>query len=174
MRIPRFIDGQKTTARMRNYFIARERLSEELSWSRIEDLKDLKRPVVLVNGSFDVLHSGHMKLIFAARKRAGTLVVAMDSDRRVRELKGSTRPIQLWSERATSLQYMPVDHLVEIDSNEEFLRLVEAIQPDLRVMGADYIGHRSRVPGIKTMYVRGTGMRTSYIVDRIKRGLNET
>lgn len=141
-------------------------------WVRVEDFAriHLLRPVVLVNGAFDVLHSGHMKVIFAARRRGPTLVAAMDSDERVREAKGAGRPIQSWIERATTLGYMPVDYIIEVGSEKEMDKLMTALKPEIRVQGGDYQGQKSRYPKVKKYFVMDGGMRTSKIVERILQG----
>lgn len=161
-----------TPKRIKNYdFMCRERNREveELPWVRVEDFLclDLPHPIVLVNGCFDLLHSGHMKIIFAARDRAETLVCAMDSDRRVSESKGVGRPLMSWIERAVTLGYMPIDYLVEIDTDKEFKQLVKNLSPDLRVQGQEREGKPSRV-GVPKMFVRDWGIHTSEIVRRCK------
>lgn len=144
----------------------------EVPWVRVEDFKKLQlmRPVVLVNGAFDILHSGHMKVIFAARKHGPTLVAAVDSDERVARVKGAGRPVQTWVERATTLNYMPVDYVVEIGSNEDMDELMKVLHPDIRVQGGDYKGVKSRYPKVKKYFVYDNGMRTSKIVERILQG----
>jgi len=149
--------------------IARTLRHDEVPWVRAADLKDryLPRPVVLVNGAFDVLHSGHMKVLFHARRQGRTVVVAMDSDARVAKSKVG-RPIQTWVERATTMNYMPVDYVVEIGSQRDMTNLIRAIQPNLRVQGGDHSSAPSHYPDVPKMFVRGTGMRTSKIVARIE------
>jgi cytidyltransferase-like protein len=159
-----------TPKRIKNYnFHVRERNREmeELPWTRVGDFleMDLPRPIVLINGCFDLLHSGHMKVIFAARDRAETLICAMDSDRRVSANKGAGRPIMSWIERAVALNFMPIDYLVEIDTDREFKSLVSIVKPDLRVQGGDHETTISRVSTPK-MFVRNWGMRTSTLVRR--------
>jgi D-beta-D-heptose 7-phosphate kinase/D-beta-D-heptose 1-phosphate adenosyltransferase len=154
----------------RNWHWAVNRDPSELEWMRAERFRgmQLKAPVVLINGAFDLLHSGHMKVISYAREHAGTLVCAMDSDRRIREAKGPSRPILNWVERATTLGYMPIDYLVEIDSDEEMRDLINSLRPDLRVQGGDYVEHASKYPWLRKMFVTTGGIRTSEIVRRIK------
>lgn len=158
-------------ARIKNWIFARQRAEQELDWKRVEDFAgmDLRRPVVMVNGCFDLLHAGHMKIIFAARRKAGrgTVIVAMDSDERVKRAKGAGRPVLRWVERAAALGYMPVDYLVEIESEGDFRRLVEVVRPDWRVQGAEYLGHPSRVE-VPKVFVRAQGMRTTEIIRRCK------
>lgn len=144
------------------------REEDELEWKRVSDFKGLvlPRPVVLVNGSFDLLHSGHMKMIFAARDKAATLICAMDSDLRVRDQKGVGRPILTWIERAVALNYMPLDYLVEIETNKDFKQLIRFLKPDLRVQGGEYQSHTSAFPEIPKMFVRSWGLHTSTIIQR--------
>lgn len=158
-------------SRISTYYVARERDEFELPWVRVADLAtlDLPRPVVVVNGAFDLLHAGHMKVIFAARKRAGTLIVAMDSDERAAR-KGPDRPILRYPERARALEFMPVDYLVEIESDRDLGRLLATVHADLRVQGFDHRDHPSKFPQYPKCFVRNGAMRTSKIVERITHG----
>ena len=161
-------------ARYKNYIIARTRNAEaeEVPWVSVPGLTSLTlpRPIVLVNGAFDLLHAGHMKLIFTARRHAdgGSLVCALDSDERVAKAKGVGRPIFTYLERAAALGYMPIDYLVEITSDNDIKKLVQILKPDLRVQGSDYIDVPSKFPNINKVFVRSKGMRTSVIIERIK------
>jgi bifunctional ADP-heptose synthase (sugar kinase/adenylyltransferase) len=163
--------------RIKNYFWVRERNPDELEWVRAQsfDGADLPRPLVLINGCWDILHAGHMRLIFAAREKAGdrgTLVCAMDSDRMVRSAKqregAAPRPILSWIERAASLNYMPIDYLVEIDTADEFRTLVALLKPDLRVQGADRIDTVTRFPWLRKAFVRSGSIHTSEIIRRCR------
>jgi D-beta-D-heptose 7-phosphate kinase/D-beta-D-heptose 1-phosphate adenosyltransferase len=138
-------------------------------WVRIEDLVKLKlkRPLVLINGTFDLLHSGHMKLFYHAQKKGKTIIVAMDSDVMVASKKPG-RPIQTWIERATAFRFLPVDYLVEINNDDEFINLVRTIRPDLRIRGSEYRSGQSRCPEVPSLYVHNAGQRTSDIIERIK------
>ena len=160
-------------SRLKHYFTTHVRVKEvdELPWVRPPGLSKLTlpRPVVLVNGCFDLFHPAHAKLIFAAREKAtpGTLVCALDSDDRVREMKGPQRPIMTFIERATMLGYMPVDYLVEVDGDEDMVALIEAIKPDLRVQGSDHKGRKTRFPSIPKMFVSRTKFSSTDIINRI-------
>lgn len=155
---------------IRNWHWAANRDTTELEWMRASafDGHDLPRPIVVVNGAFDLLHSGHMKVISYARERAKTLICAMDSDRRIRAAKGPERPILNWIERATALGYLPLDYLVEIDSDTEMRDFLNSVRPDLRVQGGDYLGQASKYPWLDKLYVQTGGLRTSEIIRRIK------
>jgi len=151
------------------YTLYRERDFTEPSWVRPADLKgvELKRPVVLLNGAFDLLHSTHMRMIFAARHKAATLVLALDSDDRISKAKGPERPILNFIERLTALSYMPVDYCVEITSEQDMQSLIAAVKPDLRCQGEDYIHKPTRFPEVRKLIVREGKLRTSEIIERI-------
>ena len=155
----------------------RSKPTDELDFWRIEDLahEDLPHPRVLINGSFDLLHASHLRLFHAAAQKAGpsgTIVLALDSDRLVRQHKGQGRPVLTWVERAAQTHWF-CDRLVEIDSDEDFLELVNAVQPDLRVQGGDYEGKPSRIPWVPRLLIASEnmrnkrGMRTSEIIERV-------
>jgi cytidyltransferase-like protein len=160
----------KLPARIRNYTFAQQRQKEvfQLPWVRPEDLsgKELPKPVVVINGVFDLLHSSHMRLIFAAREKAGTLICAMDSDRLVKKHKGQYRPIMSWPERYAAMSYMPVDYIVEIDDDRDFQRLMATVKPDIRFQGVDHAGQFSRASGIPKVFIREGKIRTSEIIRR--------
>jgi len=94
---------------------------------------------VFVNGTFDILHRGHLELLAYARSLGDHLTVAIDSDRRVQEKKGPTRPINSYEERAIMLQALRcVDDVKEFDTDEDLINLIK--QCDIMVKGSDYQG----------------------------------
>jgi D-beta-D-heptose 7-phosphate kinase/D-beta-D-heptose 1-phosphate adenosyltransferase len=94
---------------------------------------------VFVNGTFDILHRGHLELLTFARDQGDWLTVAIDSDRRVKQLKGHSRPINSMAERADFLQHLrAVDQVVVFDTDEELITLIS--QHDAMVKGSDYQG----------------------------------
>jgi D-beta-D-heptose 7-phosphate kinase/D-beta-D-heptose 1-phosphate adenosyltransferase len=95
---------------------------------------------VLVNGTFDILHIGHLNLLSYAKSYPGSYVlVLIDSDRRVRELKGSTRPVNTEYERASLLAALKYVDRVEIfDTDQELINLIKDYSPDIMVKGSDY------------------------------------
>ena len=95
---------------------------------------------VVVNGTFDVLHVGHIKLLEYAAT-LGPVLVLIDSDRRIKELKGPTRPINGLYERITLLRALKsVDEVEVFDSDLELETLIREHAPDIMVKGSDYIG----------------------------------
>jgi len=94
---------------------------------------------VMVNGTFDVLHPGHIALLNTARSYGDHLVVAIDTDRRVKELKGNKRPINNQNDRRIMLSALKAVDIVELfDSKEELIKLMERYQPDIYVKGSDW------------------------------------
>jgi D-beta-D-heptose 7-phosphate kinase/D-beta-D-heptose 1-phosphate adenosyltransferase len=92
---------------------------------------------VFVNGTFDVLHVGHIELIKYAKSLGDYLTIAIDTDRRVRELKGSKRPVNSAYERQVLLSALSyVDKVVIFDTDEELISLIGNV--DIMVKGSDY------------------------------------
>ena len=94
---------------------------------------------VMVNGTFDVLHPGHVALLDTARSYGDHLIVAIDTDRRVKELKGEQRPINNQIDRRIMLSALKAVDIVEFfDSTEELVTLMERYKPDVYVKGSDW------------------------------------
>jgi D-beta-D-heptose 7-phosphate kinase/D-beta-D-heptose 1-phosphate adenosyltransferase len=92
---------------------------------------------VIVNGTFDILHPGHLALLNYAKSLGDFLLVAIDTDDRVRQLKGPSRPINNQQDRKTMLENLkPVDQVNLFNSDEELLHLIS--QCDIMVKGSDY------------------------------------
>lgn len=99
----------------------------------------LKR--VFVNGTFDLLHRGHLELLRYAKSLGDQVWVAIDSDRRVAELKGSSRPVINQDDRLFYLESLKyVDIVFIFDSDEELDQLVKNCRPAVMVKGSDYRG----------------------------------
>jgi D-beta-D-heptose 7-phosphate kinase/D-beta-D-heptose 1-phosphate adenosyltransferase len=94
--------------------------------------------VGFTNGCFDLLHPGHVALLEGAAQACDRLVVGLNSDASVRRLKGSTRPVQAESARAAVLGAIGHVNLVVIFDDDTPVYLIEQLQPDLLVKGADY------------------------------------
>ena len=128
---------------------------------------------VWINGSFDVLHSGHIKLFRIARTLAGpngTVWVGTDTDERITAYKGPSRPINCLQDRIivlSSIKY--IDHVLPFASNAELESHINTIKPKYMVIGDDYRGRD--IVGSQfienIVYVTRDDKSTSGIVDRI-------
>ena len=135
------------------------------------------RKVVLTNGCFDLLHPGHLALLEAARAEGDVLVVAINSDRSVRRIKGEGRPAVPEAERAeTLLALEAVDRVVVYDEPTP-LEVVKALVPDVLVKGADWaedaIVGREEVEAAGGRVVRVEmvpGRSTTSMLERIRKG----
>ena len=94
---------------------------------------------VFVNGTFDLLHVGHVSLLSWAKSLGDYVVVGIDTDDRVREKKGPTRPIYNQEDRGLMLVALQaVDEVRYFDSDESLEELVKEIKPDIMVVGSDW------------------------------------
>ena len=94
---------------------------------------------VFVNGTFDILHPGHIDLLYLASTYGDELLVAIDSDRRVKEKKGDTRPINNENIRSTMMIHIKgVDRVLIFDSDDELRDIIKEYEPDVMMVGSDY------------------------------------
>jgi D-beta-D-heptose 7-phosphate kinase/D-beta-D-heptose 1-phosphate adenosyltransferase len=121
---------------------AREHLGKERTLERL--LPELQhhrasgKRIVFTNGCFDLIHLGHVKYFQFAKAQGDLLVVAVNTDSSIRNLKGEKRPIINEEDRVHVLEELEsIDYLVRF-SDETPLHLIEMIRPDVLVKGADY------------------------------------
>lgn len=94
--------------------------------------------VVLTNGCFDILHAGHVEYLERARELGDLLVVAINSDRSVSELKGPTRPVNSEADRARVISALRCVDFVTIFDSLRVTAVIEAIKPAVYAKGGDY------------------------------------
>ena len=112
---------------------------------------DANTGIVLTNGVFDILHKGHIELLKFSKMQGTKLIVAIDSDRRVKELKGNDRPINNQEDRRRILETNRyVDEVVVFDSAEELQGFYDTLSPNVIVKGsewtADEVRERDNIP----------------------------
>jgi D-beta-D-heptose 7-phosphate kinase/D-beta-D-heptose 1-phosphate adenosyltransferase len=96
---------------------------------------------IFVNGTFDILHRGHLELLNYAKSLGDFLMVGIDTDDRVKEKKGTTRPIHNQEERKFFLKNLKsVDEVKFFSSDQELEELIKSFQPDIMVVGSDWKG----------------------------------
>ena len=93
---------------------------------------------VFVNGTFDLLHRGHLELLNYARS-FGYVIVGIDTDECIKEKKGPTRPIHNQEERKFHLENLKsVDEVIFFSSEPEFEGLIKSLEPDIIIVGSDW------------------------------------
>ena len=94
---------------------------------------------IFVNGSFDILHVGHIELLNYARSFGNNLTVGIDSDCRVKKLKGENRPFNNQEDRKKMLLALKsVDYVKIFYSDEDLKNLINYISPDIMIVGIEY------------------------------------
>jgi D-beta-D-heptose 7-phosphate kinase/D-beta-D-heptose 1-phosphate adenosyltransferase len=154
---------------MQNKILDPETLQEKLQASHRKGHR-----IVFTNGCFDILHVGHLRYLTAARQEGDLLVVGLNSDRSVAEIKGPRRPIVPEQQRAEILSGLScIDYVTLFDEPDPF-NLIQLIRPDVlvkgddwpedQIIGADIVkadgGKVVRVPLVK-------GNSTTAIIDKI-------
>jgi D-glycero-beta-D-manno-heptose 1-phosphate adenylyltransferase len=141
-----------------------------------EDQRRAGRRVVFTNGVYDLVHPGHIEYLEAAKAAGDLLIVAVNSDRSVRANKGPARPILPEDERAELIAALRVVDAVVIFDAETPADVVQRIQPDVLVKGADWAA--DAIVGRDTVEARGgrvlridlvPGYSTTAIVDKVRR-----
>jgi D-beta-D-heptose 7-phosphate kinase/D-beta-D-heptose 1-phosphate adenosyltransferase len=141
----------------------------------VNDLRTSGKTIVFTNGVFDLLHIGHLRYLEEARRLGDALLVGVNSDRSVRLLKGSGRPITAEGERAEVLAALTCVDGVVIFDDESPRDLIQAIQPDVLVKGSDWA--EDAIVGRDIVEARGgrvvrvaiqPGHSTTRIVEKIK------
>jgi rfaE bifunctional protein nucleotidyltransferase chain/domain len=139
----------------------------------VERLRAAGKTIVFSNGVFDLLHVGHLRYLRRARELGDALLIGLNSDRSVRQIKGPERPITTESERAEVLEAL--DCVDGVDEETPW-DLIAAIQPDVLVKGADWA--EDAIVGRDIVEARGgrvvrvdlePGHSTSAIVAKIRR-----
>ena len=110
--------------------------------AEVRDLRDSLdkqgKKLVFTNGCFDLLHAGHVRYLNQARALGDAMVVALNSDASVRELKGPTRPINRERDRAEVMAALRAVDAVVIFSEPRATSLIETIRPHVYAKGGDY------------------------------------
>jgi len=150
-------------------------ISPEQMLGERQSLRAAGKRLVFTNGVFDLLHVGHVRYLAEARALGDALVVAINSDRTVRELKGPDRPVFDQAERAEILAALRSVDYVTIFDDISPRGLIAALLPDVLVKGGDYqldqIHGREEVEAaggnvISLPFVEGAS--TSSLIERMK------
>lgn len=120
-------------------FIKPENLEQFFEQFRKNDLKNkVKTKLVFTNGCFDILHRGHLEYLIQAKELGDKLIIALNSDKSIKALKGKDRPINKLDDRVFALSALFfVDYVTYFDELTP-INIIAKIKPDIHVKGGDY------------------------------------
>ena len=113
-------------------------LTREALGEHIEGLRKQGKSIVTTNGCFDILHVGHVRILKRSKALGDILVVGINSDASVRNLKGPERPINNQDDRAELLSSLECVDIVSIFDEGTPVEFIKVVKPDIHVKGADY------------------------------------
>ena len=129
----------------------------------INRAKDERKKIVFTNGCFDLLHVGHIRYLAQAKKLGDFLIIGLNSDSSVKELKGEDRPINSFEDRATLLSAIESVDLVIMFEEQTPENLIKDIVPDILVKGGDY--NIEDIVGYQTVMQNGGQVKTLSFYD---------
>lgn len=157
--------------RARTKIFGRRALGDRLARERAG-----KRRVVFTNGCFDVLHIGHIRSLEQARALGDLLVVGVNRDRRVRELKGAGRPLVKERQRAEMVAGLESVDYVVLFADDDASGLIRALRPDVVCKGSEYRGKAlpekqavESVGGRLAFLRQIPGTRSTLLIERARR-----
>lgn len=105
---------------------------------RVQQARAAGQRIILANGCFDLLHAGHVRYLAGAKALGGVLVVGVNSDPSVRQLKGAGRPLLGEQDRAELVAALAAVNYVTIFDGATVTALLELLRPDIHAKGTDY------------------------------------
>ena len=129
----------------------------------INRIKAERKKIVFTNGCFDLLHVGHIRYLAQAKKLGDFLIIGLNSDSSVKELKGEDRPINSFEDRATLLLAIESVDSVIMFEEQTPENLIKDIVPDILVKGGDY--NIEDIVGYQTVMQNGGQVKTLSFYD---------
>ena len=129
----------------------------------INRIKADRKKIVFTNGCFDLLHVGHIRYLSQAKRLGDFLIIGLNSDSSVKELKGKDRPINSFDDRATLLSAIESVDLVIMFEEQTPENLIKDIVPDILVKGGDY--NIEDIVGYQTVMQNGGQVKTLSFYD---------
>ncbi len=129
----------------------------------INRIKAERKKIVFTNGCFDLLHVGHIRYLAQAKRLGDFLIIGLNSDSSVKELKGKDRPINSFEDRATLLSAIESVDLVIMFEEQTPENLIKDIVPDILVKGGDY--NIEDIAGYHTVIQNGGQVKTLSFYD---------
>ncbi len=147
---------------------------QELS-TQVRRWRLISKSIAFTNGVFDILHTGHIKVLSSAAAEADILIAGINSDSSVKRLKGPSRPVNPEADRALLIASLLMVDAVVIFEEDTPLKLIQEIKPDVLIKGGDY--SESAVVGSKEVEARGgrtviiplkEGYSTTNLIEKLK------
>lgn len=142
--------------------------------ARVEELKKQGKTIATLNGSFDLMHAGHLYIIYEAKKQADILIVALNSDSSIQRYKSPTRPIITLKYRLELMSALEfVDYVTWFDETDP-CNILSIIKPDVHVNGVEYGANCIEAETVKAcggrlhLVDRIPGLATSDVLEKIK------
>lgn len=129
----------------------------------INRIKAERKKIVFTNGCFDLLHVGHIRYLAQAKRLGDFLIIGLNSDSSVKELKGEDRPINSFEDRATLLSAIESVDLVIMFEEQTPENLIKDIVPNILVKGGDY--NIEDIVGYQTVMQNGGQVKTLSFYD---------
>ena len=104
----------------------------------VKEWKDSNQKIVFTNGCFDVLHYGHLRLLYQSKKLGNKLIIALNDDKSVKRLKGKKRPIHNQEQRIFCLSSIIFVDLIILFSEGTPINIIKELKPDVLTKGSDY------------------------------------
>lgn len=104
----------------------------------ISALKKQNKKIVFTNGCFDILHAGHVRYLYKAKKMGDVLIIAVNSDKSVKKIKGDKRPVVGQKDRQEVLAGLGCVDYVVLFNEDTPKKIIEYLKPDILIKGGDY------------------------------------
>jgi len=141
----------------------------------VASLREKKKTIVTLNGSFDLMHAGHLFIVHEASKKGDSLIVALNSDPSIKQYKGEERPIISLADRLRMVAALEWVDFVTFFEEADPRAVLSTIKPDVHVNGAEYGEGCNEAETVKQfggsvqLVRRIPGLATSAIIEKIKK-----
>ena len=151
-------------------------LDLDATLQKVKSWKGKSMKVVFSNGCFDILHAGHVDYLEKARQCGDRLVVALNSDKSVKRIKGENRPVISQIFRSRMLAALAFVDIVVMFDDDTPIKLIKQLKPDILIKGKDY--NLSNIIGADFVLQHGgkvetieltEGLSTTAIIEKIKK-----
>src|SRR5690606_3991650 len=150
--------------------VARDRLAPLATLLRAQGKR-----IVTLNGSFDLLHAGHLRILEDARRQGDVLIVGLNSDASVKRYKSPDRPLIGEADRARMLLALRCVDYVHVFDEDVPMPFLEEVRPDVHVNGSEYGADCVEAPTVRKhggrihIVEKAPGLSTSAIVEKIRK-----